>query len=60
MIFRAAQGLVQHIRLISKSIQPASSQKDIINTPSWEYVSSRSALKANIWRDLDPTGLVLL
>ena len=60
MINRAAQNIPQYVKLFSKTMQCSSAQKELINAPSEEFISNRQALKKNTWRDLDPTGLVLL
>ena len=58
MINRAAQNIPQYVKLFTKNLQCSSAQKELINVPSEEFVSNRQALKKNVWRNLDPTGLV--
>lgn len=58
MINRTAQTVVSCCRILTRTVQPVSTETELINSPPAKYADNREALKANTWRDLDVTGYV--
>lgn len=58
MIIGMARNMTKNIRMMM--FQSEFSFQDSVNQPPAKYIDNRSALKENIWRNIDPTHTVIL